>query len=58
MTSDKDENVINNSKHVVLFYFTSEAVVQSCSVKKLFLKISQNSQENTCARVSFFKTLT
>ena len=29
-----------------------EAVVQRCSVKKLFLEISQNSQENTCARVS------
>ena len=27
--------------------------VQRCSVKKVFLKISQNSQENTCARVSF-----
>ena len=26
---------------------------QSCSIKKLFLKISQNSQEETCARVSF-----
>ena len=24
-----------------------------CSVKKLFLDIPQNSQENTCARVSF-----
>ena len=31
----------------------AEAVVQRCSVKKAFLKISQNSQENTCARVSF-----
>ena len=30
-----------------------EAVVQRCSVKKTFLEISQNSQENTCARVSF-----
>ena len=30
-----------------------EAVVQRCSVKKLFLKILQNSQENTCLRVSF-----
>ena len=30
----------------------SEAVTQRCSVKKVFLKISQNSQENTCARVS------
>ena len=30
-----------------------EAVVRRCPVKKLFLRISQNSQENTCARVSF-----
>ena len=28
-----------------------EAVVQRCSVKKLFLKILQNSEGNTCARV-------
>ena len=28
---------------------------QRCSVKKGFLKISQNSQENTCARVSLKK---
>ena len=27
---------------------------QTCSVKKVFLKISQNSQENTCARVSIY----
>ena len=31
----------------------TEAVAQSCSVKKVFLEISQNSQEKTCARVSF-----
>ena len=36
-----------------LILLTSEAVVQSCSVKKMFLEISQNSQENNCARVSF-----
>ena len=30
-----------------------EAVLKRCSVKKLLLLISQNSQENTCARVSF-----
>ena len=30
-----------------------EAVAQTCSVKKVFLEISQNSQENTCAAVSF-----
>ena len=28
----------------------TEAVVRRCSVKKVFLEISQNSQENTCAR--------
>ena len=32
---------------------STEAVAQRCSVKKLFLEISQNSQENTCARFSF-----
>ena len=31
----------------------TEAVVQRCSIKKVFLEILQNSQENTCARVSF-----
>ena len=31
----------------------TEAVVQKCSVKKVFFEISQNSQENTCASVSF-----
>ena len=31
----------------------SEALSQRCSVKKVFLEISQNSQESTCARVSF-----
>ena len=30
-----------------------EAVAKRCSVKKVFLEISQNSQENTCARASF-----
>ena len=29
-----------------------EAVVRRCSVKKMLLKILQNPQENTCARVS------
>ena len=30
-----------------------EAVHWRCSVEKIFLEISQNSQENTCGRVSF-----
>ena len=35
----------------------SEAVVQRYSVKKVFLEILQNSQENTCVRVSFLTKL-
>ena len=31
----------------------SKVVSQRCSVKKMFSEISQNSQEYTCARVSF-----
>ena len=30
-----------------------EAISQRCSVKKVFLEITQNSQKNTSARVSF-----
>ena len=39
-------------KHIYYARLFSEAVVQRCSVKKV-LEILQNSQENTCARVSF-----
>ena len=31
-----------------------EAVAQRCSVKKVYLEITQNSQENTCARAQVF----
>ena len=34
---------------------TYRSTRQRCSVKKVFLEISQNSQENTCARVFFNK---
>ena len=36
---------------------STEVVVRSCSIKKVFLEILQNSQENTCARVSFLINL-
>ena len=36
-----------------LFFYPAEADFQRCSVQKVFQEISQNSQENTCARVSF-----
>ena len=35
----------------------SETVTQRCSAKKVFLEISQNSQENICARVSLLVKL-
>ena len=38
----------NWKKILFIFQITTEAVVRRCSVKKVFLKISQNSQENTC----------
>ena len=36
-------------------FLTAEAVVWRCSIKKVYLEISQNLQENTCARESFLK---
>ena len=33
----------------------TEAVVRGCSVENVFLEISQNLQENTCARLFFNK---
>ena len=36
--------------------FLAEAAIRR-SVRKVFLKISQNSQENTCARISFLRQL-
>ena len=44
--------IYSNTKYSCHFILSPEAVVQRCSVKKVFLKISQNSQENTCAKVS------
>ena len=38
---------------LIIITINTEAVVQRCSVKKVFLELTQNSQENTCVRVSF-----
>ena len=47
-----------NANHLLLIVVATEALVQRCSVKKVFLEISQNSQENTCCtRVSFLLKL-
>ena len=43
----------------MLIYFVTmpEEVARSCSIKKVFSATLQNSEENTCARVSFLKKL-
>ena len=44
----------------ILRYYTNvnlRKVARRCSVKKVLLEILQNSQENTCARVSFLVKL-
>ena len=40
-------------KYVIIATVLSEPVAQRSSVKTMFLEISQISQENICARVSF-----
>ena len=42
--------LLNEMQFLFLY---AEAVLQRCSVKKVFLEISQDSQENACVRVSF-----
>ena len=44
MKKDPLNRIIKYSKQYL------EAVARRCSIKKVFLEISQNSQENTCAR--------
>ena len=43
----------NKTSEMLLIQPDEEAVVRSCSAKKMFLKICQYSQENTCVEVSF-----
>ena len=45
--------------HLIDLHLTTsiEAVTRRCFVKEIFLIFLQNSQENTCARISFLKNL-
>ena len=50
------EGIPNNSltgQQNFYYFSTNRSSHRRCSVKKVFLEISRNSQENTCARVSF-----
>ena len=44
---------LKTREHANTEHANTVVVPRRCSVKKVFLKISQNFQENTCARVSF-----
>ena len=45
---------LSQTRPVYLFpNLPAEALIRRCSGKKVFLEISQNSQENTCARDPF-----
>ena len=48
--------VENDFYHKVIEAKCTEAVARRYSIKKLFLEILQNSQENTCARVKYTLT--
>ena len=50
---NQNKEIFGNIKVILTFLLILEAAVQRFSVKKLFSDISQNSQENTCARVPF-----
>ena len=53
------EKLSNNVQDIIKYLWWSffmiliEAVARRYSVKKVFLEISKNSQENTCSRVAF-----
>ena len=53
----EDSNPFLGLKRSNVECLLSEAATRGVLWKKVFLEISQNSQENTCARVSFLKTL-
>ena len=52
MSNIYDEDFCKNSSTTINVGQGSQAA-RGCSIRKVFLKISQNSQENTCDRVSF-----
>ena len=47
-------HALSNHTRVITFFLTG-TVVWVCSLKNVFLQISQNSQENICVGVFFYK---
>ena len=54
LTSTSMFNVRKTQEYINLRLKRKETVARRCSVKKVFLEISQNSQENTCASACSF----
>ena len=50
----RDQRLIFGVRKTEELRHHSKAVTKRCSVKKVFLYITKNSSESTCARVSFF----
>ena len=60
LTTKQSKNDLLKKRWLEIHSLSSEAVVRSCTVKNVFLKISQNSQDNTwhrCFPVNFAKFL-
>ena len=55
--NSKDLYVIYNVHKFFCLHINGESVSRRCSVKKVLLEISQNSQENISARVTFLINL-
>ena len=51
--AEKFVNLIFKGNQKIQYWFINAQEQQPVFYKRLFLKFSQNSQENTCARVSF-----
>ena len=47
LVDSNNNNTISHDNNIS--HDDTEAAIQRCTVKKVFLEISQNSQENTCA---------
>ena len=45
--------ISDNIDNLIELGLCTEAVARRCSVKRMFLEISQDSEENTCDKVSF-----
>ena len=61
MAETWSDQFLTMSNQKLLYHFTDililEAVVLRSSTKKVFLEVSWNSQENTCATASFLTRL-